>query len=292
MEYTLRRGDLTATVQSVGAELVSFQKADKEYIWTGDSTYWNGHNPILFPVIGFLKDGKTCFDGQEYEIPKHGYARRSEFALLSSSTDSVTFEMTDTAETREGFPFSFALRVTHTLTDDGYVTAYQVRNLSPMEMPFMLGAHTGFLLPFSEGCRFEDHTLIFRHPEQEVTRYIAVNGKIIEDPLGEKNYLQGSDRLPLSYSLFDDDALMLAGLASRKVSLVDSNGQGVSMEFDGFDALGIWTPPGKEAPFLCIEPWNGINAFINEEREFSQKPFIKTVAAGDTYKVSHRVRIL
>ena len=292
MEYTLHHNDMTATVQSLGAELISFRKSDKEYIWTGDSAYWNGHNPILFPVIGFLKDGKTCFDQQEYEIPKHGYARRIEFTLVASTEDSLTLEMTDTAETRDGFPFQFTLRVTHTLNDDGYTTAYEVRNTGSVTMPFMLGAHTGFLLPFSEGCRFEDHTLIFQYPEQNVTRYIAVNGKIIEDPQGEPNYLKGSDRFPLGYDLFDDDALMLAGLASRKVSLVDSNGQGVSMEFEGFDALGIWTPPGKEAPFLCIEPWNGINAFINEDSEFSQKPFIKTVAAGDTYQVSHRVRIL
>lgn len=292
MEYTLRRGDLTATVASLGAELISFKKSGKEYIWTGDSAYWNGHNPILFPVIGFLKDGKTSFDGKEYEIPKHGYARRAEFAPIASSENSITLEMTDTDETIVGFPFRFALRVTHTLADDGYTTSYSVQNRGTVTMPFMIGAHTGFLLPFSDSCRFEDHVLVFQHPENNVTRYIAVNGKIIEDPRGQENYLRGGNRLPLRYSLFDDDALMLTGLRSRKISLVDSNGCGISMEFDGFDALGIWTPPGKESPFLCIEPWNGINAFINEESEFSKKPYIRKVEAGDTYEVSHRTRIL
>jgi galactose mutarotase-like enzyme len=119
-----------------------------------------------------------------------------------------------------------------------------------------------------------------------------VNGQIIEDSQGESDYLDGSDRLPLSYDLFDDDALMLAGLHSSKVALLDTNGHGVGMEFDGFDALGIWTPPKKYAPFICIEPWNGINAFADESAEFSDKPFIRSVASGATYTVAYCLKII
>ncbi|MBQ8288963.1 MAG: aldose 1-epimerase family protein [Clostridia bacterium] len=292
MTYTLKHLDLTATVASQGAELISLQKQGKEYIWTGDAVYWNGHNPILFPVIGFLKNGKTFFSGVEYEIPKHGYARRSEFTPVSRTENSITLEMTDTEETRKGFPFRFVLQVTHTLTEDGFETAYRVENRDERTMPFMIGAHTGFLLPFSEGAKFEDHTLIFEQPECHVTRYIAVGGQIIEDAAGQRNYLDGADRLPLSYGLFDDDALMLTGLCSRKIALLDQDGHGVGMEFDGFDALGIWTSPGKNAPFLCLEPWNGINAFRNEETEFSQKPFIRSTEPGECYAVGYRVRII
>ncbi|MBQ8382294.1 MAG: aldose 1-epimerase family protein [Clostridia bacterium] len=292
MNYTLKYRDLIATVASLGAELTSLQRHGKEYIWTGDTDYWNGHNPILFPVIGFLKNGKTVFDGVEYEIPKHGYARKSEFSLVSHTENSITLEMTDTEETRKGFPFRFGFQVTHTLTEDGFVTAYRVENRDERRMPFMIGAHTGFLLPFSDGAKFEDHTLLFEHPECDVTRYVAVGGQIIENPDGQKNYLDGADRLPLSYSLFEDDALMLSGLCSRKIALLDQNGHGVGMEFEGFDAFGIWTPPGKNAPFLCLEPWNGINAFRNEEAEFSKKPFIRSTEPGECYTVSYRVRII
>ncbi|MGM9646852.1 MAG: aldose 1-epimerase family protein [Eubacteriales bacterium] len=292
MTYSLHCGNLTATVASTGAELISLQKDGNEYIWTGDANYWNGHNPTLFPVIGFLKDGKTCFNGTSHAIPKHGYARKSEFAVVSSSDNSITLEMSDNEETRLGFPFRFALQITHTLTEDGFETAYRVENRDVRTMPFMIGAHTGFLLPFSEWAKFEDHTLIFEHPECNVTRYIAVGGQIIEDAEGQKDYLDGADRLPLTYDLFDDDALMLSGLRSRKVSLLDKNGCGVGMEFEGFDALGIWTPPGKQAPFLCLEPWNGINAFSNEEAEFSKKPFLRSTEPGECYTVSYRVRII
>ena len=291
MIYQLTAGELSAAVHSLGAELVSLQKNNKEYIWTGDAKYWNGHNPTLFPVIGFLKDGKTSFDGVEYEIPKHGYARKSEFRLINRSENSITLEMTDREETRKGFPFRFALQISHTLTEDGFETVYSVENRSERTMPFMIGAHTGILLPFSDNMRFEDHVLLFEHPEENVTRYIAVGGQIIEDAVGQSNYLDGADRLPLSYDLFEDDALMLSGLVSRKIALLDHTGFGVGMEFDGFDALGIWTPPGKNAPFLCLEPWNGINAFRNEATEFSKKPFIRSVEPGERYTVGYRVRI-
>ncbi len=292
MIYTLHSGDLTARIDSVGAELISFQKNGREYIWCGDHAYWNGHNPTLFPVIGFLKDNKTHFDGFEYEIPKHGYARKTEFLLCNQSESSVTLRMTDNETTRKGYPYRFCFEITHRLTEDGFETIYCVKNLSDAVMPFMIGGHTGLALPLSDGNVFEDYTLIFEGPESNVTRFIAVNGQIIEDSDGEQDFLDGADRLPLSYELFDDDALMLTGLQSRKVALLDSCGHGVGMEFDGFDALGIWTPPKKRAPFICIEPWNGINAFADEKAEFSEKPFIRSLTSGATYTVSYRLRII
>lgn len=291
MKYTLTRGSLTAQIDSMGAELISLVKNGRDYIWCGDAAYWNGHNPTLFPVIGFLKDNKTCFNGVEYQMPKHGYARKTDFELVEQTSDSITLRMTDNETTRPGFPFRFSFNITHHLTDDGFVTEFSVTNCGDCKMPFMIGAHTGFALPFTDGQRFEDHTLIFEHPESDVTRYVAVNGQYIEDSKGETNYLDGSDRIALSYELFDDDALMLTGLKSRKIALVDQFGCGVGMEFDGFDALGIWTPPGKNAPFLCLEPWNGINAFVDEAPEFMQKPFIRSVSAGDRYSVAYRVQI-
>lgn len=292
MEFILKNQTLTAAVSDMGAELISLKKDGREYIWTGDPLYWNGHNPILFPVIGFLKNGKTRFDRKEYAIPKHGYARKSLFSLVRQSDDSITLAMTDNDLTREGYPFSFRLEVTHTLKDDGFVTAFRVDNLSDKEMPFMLGGHTGFCLPFSDGYSFSDHTLIFEKEEQDVTLLEAVNGQLIEDPVGTPNFMKGSDRIPLDYPLFDRDALILKGLASRKVALCDKDGKGVQVDFQGFDLLGIWTPPGKEAPFLCIEPWNGVNAYINESPEFSDKPNIRKVASGKSYEASYSVRIL
>ncbi len=292
MEYTLRHNALTATVCDLGAELISLKKDGREYIWTGDPGYWNGHNPILFPVIGFLKDGRTCFYGKEYQIPKHGYTRKSLFSLARQSENSITLSLSDNAETREGFPFAFRFEVTHTLDEKGFTTAFDIINLSEVEMPFMIGGHTGFCLPFTEGNTFSDHTLIFEMPEHDLTRLEAVGGQLIEDPVGTQNFTGGSDRIELDYSLFDKDALILKGLESRKVKLCDRSGKGVEMDFNGFDLLGIWTPPGKNAPFLCIEPWNGVNAFVDEAPEFADKPNIRKAKPNETYSVSYSVKLL
>lgn len=292
MNYTLHNDFCTATVSDIGAELISLVADRCEYIWTGDPAYWNGHNPILFPVIGFLKNGKTCFDGKEYEIPKHGYARKSAFAVINRSDDAITLEMTDNDTTLEGFPFAFGLRVTHKLNRDGFTTEFCVENRSDREMPFMLGGHTGFCLPFTEGASFSDHTLVFEQTEHDCTLLEAVGGQLIEDPVGTRNFLQDSNRIALTYSLFDKDALILKNLRSRKVALCDQTGKGIEMDFSGFDLLGIWTPPGKEAPFLCIEPWNGVNAYLNEAPEFSEKPHIRKLAARECYTASYTVRVL
>lgn len=292
MEFKLQNKTITASVCDLGAELISLKNDGREYIWTGDPAYWNGHNPILFPVIGFLKDGKTSFDGVEYQIPKHGYARKSLFTVIDKADDCITLAMSDNEATREGFPFAFRFEVTHQLNEDGFKTSFRINNLSDRKMPFMIGGHTGFCLPFSSNYSFSDHSLIFEKSESEVTRLEAVNGQLIEDPKGISNFMKSSNKIALSYSLFDKDALILKGLRSRKVSLCDPTGKGVEMEFNGFDLLGIWTPPGKEAPFLCIEPWNGVNAYLNEAPEFSDKPHIRTVAPGETYTVSYSVRIL
>lgn len=292
MEFILNKKNITATVSEVGGELISLKKDGREYIWMGDPTFWNGHNPILFPVIGFLKDGKTCFDGKTYAIPKHGYARKSTFSLVRHTEDSITLAMTDNETTHEGFPFEFRFEVTHSLSENGFKTSFLIENLSEQEMPFMLGGHTGFCLPFSDDCAFSDHRLIFDQQEHDVTLLEAVNGQLIEDRDGTPNFMNGSKYLNLSYPLFDKDALILKGLRSRKVSLCDKHGNGVEIDFTGFDLLGIWTPPGKEAPFLCIEPWNGVNAFIDEAPEFSDKPYIRKVAPKDCYTVSYSVKIL
>ncbi len=292
MEYILQKGNSRATVSDLGAELISFFNNNREYIWTGDAAYWTGHNPVLFPVIGFLKDGKTCFDGKAYEIPKHGYARKSHFSVMRQGEDFITLALSDNEITRKGFPFSFRLEVTHMLKEDGFSTFFRVENQSNKDMHFMIGGHTGFCLPFTPGCAFSDHTLFFEQPEKEAVLLEAVEGKLIESPEGTPNFLKGSDRLPLSYSLFDKDALIFDGLTSRRVRLCDSHGKGVEMNFTGFDILAVWTPPGKKAPFLCLEPWNGVNAYQNEASEFSKKPHIRSLVPNGLYTVGYSVRIL
>lgn len=289
MLYTIQNENSKAQIDTKGGELVSFVQDNREYIWTGDSTYWNGHNPILFPVIGFLKDNQYILNGKPYPLVKHGFARKSEFELLSIQKDKIVLQIQESAETLARFPFSFVFQVTHQMLPKGFSTTFSIRNTGEGNMYFHIGGHTGFCLPFSASQKFSDHKLIFDQKEC-ADRYIAPEGILISEI--QKNYLNHEDTLPLDYSLFDRDALILGGLKSRGVTLCDQLGKGVHVDFHDFSILGIWTPPKKNAPFLCIEPWNGMNAFENETGDFSEKPFIVSLEPQKQKDFSYTVTIL
>ena len=145
MELELRRGGRTARIDTKGAELVSYRDEDGlEYIWGGDPAYWAGRNPLLFPVVGNLRDGKVTIGGKEYAMERHGFARRQEFAVAEQGEDWARLELTDSPETLAMYPFPFRLAVEQRLTDGGFATAVTVTNTGTAPMPFCLGAHTGF----------------------------------------------------------------------------------------------------------------------------------------------------
>lgn len=289
MQSIISRGQIRAVVDSRGGELISLRYRDREYIWTGDPTYWNGHNPILFPAIGFLDGNLYKIGGKSYPLQKHGFARKSEFTPVTIGSDAVTMELTESESTLAAFPFRFRLAVTHSLTDSGFETRFCVDNGSDETMYFQLGGHTGFCLPFTPGQTFSDHRLIFDRPIR-ADRYVAPDGVLITERV--HNYLKDADTLPLSYPLFERDALMLEMNGCRRVTLCDRLGRGVRMDFEDFAMLGIWTPKGKKAPFVCLEPWNGMNAVIGENCEFSGKPHVIALKAGGRYTASFGVTII
>ena len=289
MQYELIGNKIAAKVDSMGAELISMVMDGREYIWTGESAYWNGHNPILFPVIGYLKDDLYRIGRKSYPLQKHGFARKSEFTLVERRDGLITLELTEDPKTLESFPFRFRFLVTHTLTDRGFRTQFTVSNRSDQTMYFQIGGHTGFCLPFTPGADFSDHKLVFDRPVT-CDRYIAPEGVLIKERV--KDYLKDTDTIPLSYDLFDRDALMLDGTGAKRVRLCDSFGRGVEMEISDFSVLGIWTPKGKNAPFLCVEPWNGMNAVVGENCEFDGKPHVVTLDPGKEYRASYEVSVL
>ena len=162
MRITLRHGALTAEADTKGGELVSLRdRRDAEYSWGGDPAYWPGRNPVLFPIVGGLKDGKVAIDGRTYEMGRHGFARGSEFSVSGRGEDFAEFELRENADTLRQYPFPFVLRVRHQLLDDGFATGFTVINTGPAPMPFCVGAHTAFRCPLEEGEAFEDYRLVF-----------------------------------------------------------------------------------------------------------------------------------
>ena len=291
MIVSIKNGKYTARVNSMGGELVSFSNGEKEYIWQGDEKHWKGQNPVLFPVLCSLKDDKATIDEVEVNLPKHGFARKSEFEICNISDSSVTVCLKSNDQLKKSYPFDFELRITYSIGEGSYLALFEVINTGNKTMLFHLGGHTGFNLPISGNDGFDQHKLIFDEKEFAVN-YKAPTGGLIVNPEGSNDVLWNSDSLHLNYSMFDNDAIILSQLKSQSVSLVASDGHGVRMTISDFAALGIWTPAHKNAPFVCIEPWNGLPAFINESGRFEDKPFALSLIPGKKYTASYSVEII
>lgn len=288
MIYTIHNLQLTVRVKDFGAELCSVRSAGGcEYLWQADPAVWGKHSPLLFPVVGKMhRGGRYQCDGVEYVMPKHGFARDSEFALVEQQPDRLTFELTDSDATRACWPFAFRLRVTYTLDASSLHVGFEVLNTDSRTLYFSLGAHPAFACPLEEPLSFGDYCLQFETAETADRRYLE-NGLLGRS---EKNFLDQADRLAVSESLFADDALVFQGLRSTSLTLKsDKSDRAVRVEFDGWPDLGLWSAgPG----FVCIEPWFGHDDPAEFAGRFDQKPGIQSLEAGKTFTAAYRICFL
>ena len=284
MTFELKKGELRATAQTKGGELVSVRSGSgREYIWEGDPAFWPGQNPVLFPIVGALKDGRVDIGGTVCEMGRHGFARGMEFTPVEQGEDFVTLELRESGETLERYPFPFSLRVTHRLVEDGFSTAFAVENTGAAPMPFCIGAHTAIRIP--DGERFEDYELLFDEAEAADSHLLSPQGIILHD--GRKAMLDGTGALALDYQDFAEmDTIIFSLLRSGNVSLVHrETGRGVRLDFHEFPMVAFWTKPG--APFLCMEPWQGCAAWDNESGRFEDKLFCATLQPGEVKELAY-----
>ena len=292
MELELKRGGRTARVETLGAELVSYRdEGDREYIWSGDPAYWPGRNPLLFPIVGGLKDGKIYVKGKEVSMERHGFARRREFAVTGRGEDSAELTLEQDEDTLALYRWPFRLTVRQQLTDGGFSTAVTVTNTGSEPMPFCLGAHTAFRCPLEPGEAFADYDIVFPQRETCPTLLPDANGLDWNRALP---CLEDADTLPLSYRWFDEmDTLIFRGLKSQSVRLVSRrSGRGVEMAFPGWPVLAFWTIAHKQAPYLCIEPWHGCPAVVGGGPELADKAFCITLAPGESRTLDYQVKTL
>ena len=290
MNFELSSGDLRAVVRTKGGELVSLRDGDGlEYIWQGDPAFWSGQNPILFPIVGSLKEGRVEINGQTCEMDRHGFARRMEFTPTEQGEDFITLELRENGETWKHYPFSFSLKVTHRLLEDGFSTTLTVENTGNAHMPFCIGAHTAIRCPLHPGERFEDYVLRFEAPERADSHLLNKAGLIRHD--GWKPMLDESAIIPLNYGYFSEmDTIIFSMLHSGTVALVHQDtGRGIQLDFSEFPMVAFWTPPG--APFLCLEPWQGCAAYDNESGMFADKPFRVTLEPGGEKRLTYAFHI-
>lgn len=291
MQLSLQKGPYTAVADTRGGELISFRDdAGTEYIWCGDPAYWPGRNPILFPIVGTLKDNRVRIGGQEYEMSRHGFARGSEFTVAERGEDFVVFELRENPDTLARYPFPFLLRVRHQLLDGGFATTFEVTNTGGAPMPFCVGAHTAFNCPLHSGERFEDYRLVFDREEDAGSLTLTAAGTL--RPGAVIPILRGTDTIPLSHEPFDKlDTLIFDGLRSKGVRLVHKDsGRGVHMTFEDFPMIAFWTKSNANAPYLCLEPWHGCAAWDDESGEFSHKPHCITLSPGEGKALTYTVK--
>ncbi len=281
---------LRVAIHPRGAELqlLENKKTGKSYLWTGDSAWWGKFSPVLFPIVGSLKDNTYYYNGKAYTLPRHGFARDRSFVAEKTSTVTANFNLQDDAGTRSVYPFSFSLDLYYQLVNDRLSLRYTVQNKGAGRLWFSLGAHPAFALPprgVEAPQAFSRHYLEF-DTSTSLRRFTLENGLV--SPRTETVALPDR-RLYIRKELFAKDAMVLKDIPDTCICLrADLHPYGVEFRWKDFPFFGIWQPAG--APFICLEPWCGVADQVNHNQDITQKEGIQSLAAGDYFMREWSVR--
>lgn len=292
MLSSISNGRVYAEIDSLGAELKSLRDdGGREYLWRGDPAYWGHSSPVLFPVAGALRGDSYVYGGARYDMPKHGFAPGKNFRKTSSRADAAEFRLSADDDTLRIYPFEFSLSVGFALRDRSLAVTFTVENRSKRTMPFAVGGHPGFALPFEEGETIDDVRLRFN--KRETARCPLVTPESLLDFGHTFPVLRDEDTLPLRGALREADTLVFEGLNSTSVELYSANsGRGVRVDFPGFGFLAVWHPAVPEPPFVCIEPWTGTGTRTSEGDRLEDKRGTTLLEPGGAAEFSYTITLL
>ncbi|MFT3919817.1 aldose 1-epimerase family protein [Cloacibacterium sp.] len=281
MEITIQNQAIKAVIKSKGAELSSLQKDGKNYIWEINSEFWNKTSPILFPIVGALKNGEYFHEGKVYKLSRHGFARDFEFEVIENSENAVVFSLKSNEETLKVYPFHFELQLSYILEGNKLMVKYEIINRSSEKMYYSIGAHPAFNIDGN----FEDFSLIF-DDEKDLETY-----KLEQDLFSGKTEILklNGNVLPLQYELYEEDALVFKNFATKSLTLAKNNESVMKVSFSDFPYLGIWTK--KDAPFICIEPWLGIADNANASGKIEEKEGIQILENNSKKQIAWSVEL-
>ena len=291
MKHSIHSDILTVVINEKGAELNSIKsnKSQKEYLWQGNPDVWDQQAPILFPIVGRLKDGKYTYDGKSYKLPIHGFAADSLFTTdgADENGNSIIFTLKSSTETLKIYPFDFIFRVIFKLNQNTLETTYQVENKSDGPMYFSCGSHEGYNVPWNQGESFDDYYLEFEKDADYQSLLVSENGLLLDSTF---EVVKGW-HLPLSYELFkDNDSLAFAKVPSSRVTLgSNKNSTKIIVDYKNTPNLVLWTR--QNAAYLCIEPWDGLPDYEATDGDFSKKPGNVCLQKGETYNMTHSIII-
>lgn len=288
---TLSNDSLTIQVSPQGAELSSIvaNATGKEYLWQADPTFWKRHSPVLFPIVGSLWNNEYRHNGISYKLSQHGFARDKEFELIEETNTELRFRLTESEDTLQLYPFPFSLEIGYRLTGNQIEITWIVENTGSEEMHFQIGAHPAFYYPdFNENS---EQRGFFAFDRTQDLSY-----KLIQEKgcIGDKEYpltLNSEGLLPLDTHTFDKDALVLEDSQIKRVDLLKQNGSPyLSVHFTA-PVVGLWSPPSKNAPFVCIEPWYGRCDRVNYAGEYKDKDWMQHLKEGERFVGRYSVEV-
>ena len=286
MKHTLQSDAISATITADGAELCSLKNSEGlELLWQAGPA-WPRHAPILFPIVGRLKNDEMRSQGKTYPMTQHGFARDRTFEWRERGPKSCTLVLKDDPATRLHFPYAFRLAVTYTVEGPHLDVVFEVTNTGDEILPASLGAHPAFNWPLLPGAQKEAYGISFSHEEAEPIRRLK-DGLLRRKP--EPTPIKGKF-LALSEQLFADDAVILDRPASTSIRYGAHRGPSISISWQGFRELGIWSKP-QGAPFLCLEPWRGFASPSDFDGDFLDKPGIKKLAPATTQILKCRIGV-
>ncbi len=276
---SLTNNRLSVTINEKGAELQSIQLDGLEYLWQANGAYWGKHSPVLFPIVGELRDGEYFFEQKKYKLPRHGFARDKVFEAEQTSPTAAIFTLKDNAGTLEVYPFRFIFQVKYEIKGAILFCTYDVRNTGEKMMYFSVGAHPAFNVPLVKNLRYSDYYLEFDNDER-LQRYLLHKGLTGNET---EEIELGNRSLQLRPSLFYADAIVLKHVKSREIKLYsDKDDHGLKFRFEGFPFFGIWA--AVDAPFVCLEPWCGIVDIIHHDHQLVHKEGINKLPAGESWQ--------
>lgn len=287
--FVLENEDIRIKVNSHGAELRSLEdkKTGREYMWCGDAEYWGRVSPVLFPVVGAYRNQESRYRGETYKLPQHGFARDMDFMMTEQTADAIWFCLTDKENTWDGYPFAFSLEIGYRLGERSVEVMWRVTNPSEEEMYFSIGGHPAFNAPYREQGRTTCYLQFDGCSELSVRR---LEGGLASDRV-DRIALSEGGLLPVSEEVFAQDALIVEQNQTGRVSLLDGEKKPyLTVKFDA-PLFGIWSPPGKNAPFICIEPWYGRCDRTDFTGTLEEREWGNRLAPGTVFEAAYTVEV-
>lgn len=292
MNQIIQSSCASAEIKTLGAELTSLKDSDgTQYLWQGDPAYWSGQSPVLFPIVGSIRDKKAVAGGgKACNMERHGVVRKMDFRLLESTKDSATFSVCSNEETRQRFPYDFELQVKYTLREKTLTMAFTVINRDTEPMPFFVGGHPAFCCPLLPGEAFEDYVVEFAQKEYANCPRPLKNG--LTDVEHRTLILNNSKTFPLDRTWFSYDCQIFDQLKSRSAKLYNpKTGRGVRVDFPEFEYLVVWSSKNG-GNFVALEPWTGLPTCTDEDDVLEHKRGVKILAPNASQTLSFDMTLL